>query len=110
VRFTPALADRKKHVYDEDIEALVDDNIATAHDRAKLISLSVIAGTRGPQRATMKIEIDGRVVTDDEVDVARHSFAIHADGALDPIDERAYAVGWCERVDAPGDGEQRRAL
>jgi 2-isopropylmalate synthase len=64
VRFK-ALADRKKHVYDEDIEALVDDNIATAHDRAKLISLSVIAGTRGPQRATMKIEIDGRVITEE---------------------------------------------
>ena len=34
------LADRKKHVYDEDIEALVDQNIATAHDRIKLVSLS----------------------------------------------------------------------
>ncbi len=64
VRFK-ALADRKKHVYDEDIEALVDDNIATAQDRAKLVSMSVIAGTRGPQRCTMKIEIDGRVVTEE---------------------------------------------
>jgi 2-isopropylmalate synthase len=59
VRFK-ALADRKKHVYDEDIEALVDEEIATAQDRIKLISLSVIAGTRGPQRATMKLDIDGR--------------------------------------------------
>src|SRR5918998_1622722 len=42
------LADRKKHVYDEDIEALVDQNIATAHDRIKLVSLSIVAGTRGP--------------------------------------------------------------
>ncbi|MCO5612281.1 hypothetical protein L7F22_066546 [Adiantum nelumboides] len=50
-----ALADRKKHVYDEDIEALVDENLATAHDRIKLVSLSVIAGTRGPQRATLRI-------------------------------------------------------
>jgi 2-isopropylmalate synthase len=64
VRFK-ALADRKKHVYDEDIEALVDDNIATAQDRAKLVSMSVIAGTRGPQRCTMKIEIDGKVVTEE---------------------------------------------
>src|SRR6476660_8409078 len=32
VRFK-ALADRKKHVYDEDIEALVDEEIAHAHDR-----------------------------------------------------------------------------
>ncbi len=48
-----ALADRKKHVYDEDIEALVDENLATAQDRIRLVSLSVIAGTRGPQRATL---------------------------------------------------------
>ena len=59
VRFK-ALADRKKHVYDEDIEALVDEEIATAQDRIKLVSLTVIAGTHGPQRATMKLDIDGR--------------------------------------------------
>jgi 2-isopropylmalate synthase len=59
------LADRKKVVYDEDIEALVDENIATAQDRIKLISLSVIAGTRGPQRATMKLAIDGRAQTEE---------------------------------------------
>ena len=50
VRFK-TLADRKKHVYDEDIEALVDEEIDTAQDHIKLVSLSVIAGTRGPQRA-----------------------------------------------------------
>jgi 2-isopropylmalate synthase len=55
------LADRKKHVYDEDIEALVDEEIATAQDRIKLVSLSVIAGTRGPQRATMKLDVDGKI-------------------------------------------------
>lgn len=60
-----ALADRKKHVYDEDIEALVDDNLATAHDRIRLESLTVIAGTRGPQRATMKLSVDGRFVTEE---------------------------------------------
>ena len=60
-----ALADRKKHVYDEDIEALVDENIATAHDRVKLVSLTVIAGTRGPQRATMKLDVEGTVVTEE---------------------------------------------
>src|SRR6187401_1854569 len=59
------LADRKKHVYDEDIEALVDQNIAMAHDRIRLVSLSVIAGTRGPQRATMKLAIDDRIVTEE---------------------------------------------
>jgi 2-isopropylmalate synthase len=64
VRFK-ALADRKKHVYDEDIEALVDEEIATAQDRIKLVSLTVIAGTHGPQRATMKLDIDGRMVTEE---------------------------------------------
>ncbi len=54
------LADRKKHVYDEDIEALVDEEIATAQDRIKLVSLSVIAGTRGPQRATMRLDVEGK--------------------------------------------------
>jgi 2-isopropylmalate synthase len=64
VRFKD-LADRKKVVYDEDIEALVDENIATAQDRIKLVSLTVIAGTRGPQRATMRLSIDGRTVTEE---------------------------------------------
>jgi 2-isopropylmalate synthase len=64
VRFK-ALADRKKHVYDEDIEALVDEEIATAADRIKLVSLSVIAGTRGPQRATMKLDVEGRTMIEE---------------------------------------------
>lgn len=54
------LADRKKHVYDEDIEALVDENIATAADRMKVLSLLVVAGTLGPQVATLSLEIDGQ--------------------------------------------------
>ncbi|MBN8910872.1 MAG: 2-isopropylmalate synthase [Rhizobiales bacterium] len=54
-----ALADRKKHVYDEDIEALVDEEIAHAHDRMKVVALQVIAGTGGPQSATLTLDIDG---------------------------------------------------
>jgi len=60
VRFK-ALADRKKDIYDEDIEALVDQEIAQSHDRIRLHSLTVIAGTHGPQRATMKLDIDGQI-------------------------------------------------
>ncbi|MGN6570921.1 MAG: 2-isopropylmalate synthase [Pseudolabrys sp.] len=59
VRFK-ALADRKKQIYDEDIEALVDEEIATAHDRVKIVSLTVIAGTMGPQTATLTLDIDGK--------------------------------------------------
>jgi 2-isopropylmalate synthase len=59
VRFK-ALADRKKDIYDEDIVALVDEEMAASHDRIKLSSLTVIAGTHGPQRATMKLLVDGQ--------------------------------------------------
>ena len=60
------LADRKKHVYDEDIEALVDQNIAMAHDRIKLVSLHIVAGTRGPQRATMQLQVDDKIVIEEQ--------------------------------------------
>jgi 2-isopropylmalate synthase len=62
VRFKE-LADRKKIVYDEDLAALVDDEIAHAHDRIKLVALTVIAGTNGPQTAALTIDIDGEQKT-----------------------------------------------
>ena len=66
VRFK-ALADKKKQIYDEDIEALVDEEIATAHDRTKVLSLTVIAGTMGPQSATLTLDIEGKHVTTQSV-------------------------------------------
>jgi 2-isopropylmalate synthase len=57
------LADKKKHVYDEDIVALVDDQIAKAHDRIKIVSLQIVAGTVGPQSATLVLDIDGKQQT-----------------------------------------------
>ncbi len=54
-----SLADRKKVIYDEDIEALVDEEIATAADRITVVSLTVIAGTNGPQSATLTLDVDG---------------------------------------------------
>ncbi len=57
------LADRKKHVYDEDIEALVDEEIGTADDRIKVMALTVIAGTGGPQKATLTLDIEGTHTT-----------------------------------------------
>jgi 2-isopropylmalate synthase len=55
-----ALADRKKNVYDEDIEALLDEGIATAADRMKVVALTVIAGTMGPQSATLTLDTEGQ--------------------------------------------------
>ncbi len=53
------LADHKKHVYDEDIEALVDDQVSQANEAIKVVALTVIAGTGGPQKATITLDIDG---------------------------------------------------
>ncbi len=58
-----ALADRKKHVYDEDIEALVDDGVAHKHNSIKVLALTVIAGTVGPQSATLTLDIAGHAKT-----------------------------------------------
>lgn len=52
------LCDKKKDVFDEDIVALVDDE-ARANDHIRFQSLEVIAGSRGPQKATLELEIDG---------------------------------------------------
>ncbi|MER2606481.1 MAG: 2-isopropylmalate synthase [Siculibacillus sp.] len=57
------LADRKKHVYDEDIEALVEDGITSAAEGAKVIALTVIAGTGGPQKAIITMDVEGHHVT-----------------------------------------------
>ncbi|MBM3599826.1 MAG: 2-isopropylmalate synthase [Alphaproteobacteria bacterium] len=55
------LADKKKHVYDEDIVALVDDEIGRANDRIKFVSLQVVCGSKGPQTAELELEIDGQL-------------------------------------------------
>jgi 2-isopropylmalate synthase len=57
------LADRKKHVYDEDIEALVEDEISSASKGARVIALTVIAGTGGPQKAIVTMDVGGQHVT-----------------------------------------------
>ncbi len=55
-----ALADKKKHVFDEDIIALVDDQLSGAKERMQLQSLKVMAGTNGPQTAELELIVDGQ--------------------------------------------------
>ena len=54
------LADKKKDIYEEDIVALVDDEVVRTNDRIKFVSLQVIAGSKGPQSADLELEIDGQ--------------------------------------------------
>ncbi|MEM6712120.1 MAG: 2-isopropylmalate synthase [Pseudomonadota bacterium] len=53
------LADRKKHVYDEDIEALVESEIVSQGERNHVLALTVIAGTGGPQKAILTMDNEG---------------------------------------------------
>ncbi|HRD46779.1 MAG TPA: 2-isopropylmalate synthase, partial [Caulobacter sp.] len=57
VRFKE-LADKKKHVFDDDIIALVDDALARGSERIRVVHLKVIAGTEG-QSAELTLEVDG---------------------------------------------------
>jgi 2-isopropylmalate synthase len=57
------LADRKKVVFDEDIVALVDDEVMRDHERIRFVSLDLHAGSRGPARAELALEVDGETKT-----------------------------------------------
>ena len=58
VRFKD-LADKKKELFDEDIIALVDTEVAGANDRIRFGSLSVSCGSSGPQEASLMLAVDG---------------------------------------------------
>ena len=57
------LADKKKHIYDEDIVALVDDSLIIDNkiNAINLKSLKVFAGTGEPQRAEMTLDVFGDI-------------------------------------------------
>ena len=53
------LADKKKTVFDEDIVALVDDEMTRANDHIRFVSLQVACGSRGPQTAALELTVHG---------------------------------------------------
>ena len=57
------LADKKKHVYDEDIIALVDDSLIIDNkvNSINLKSLKVFAGTGEPQKSEMTLDVFGEI-------------------------------------------------
>ena len=50
-------------VFDEDIVALVDDEVMRDHERIRFVSLDLRAGSKAPPRAEMELEVDGVVHT-----------------------------------------------
>ena len=55
------LQTKKKHIYDEDIAALVDDSLITDNNVVNLKSLKVFAGTGEPQKADMTLDVYGEL-------------------------------------------------
>lgn len=52
------LADRKKTIYDEDIVALVDDEVATAENRLQVVALNTHSSSNGSAVADLTMKID----------------------------------------------------
>ncbi|MGH7015710.1 MAG: 2-isopropylmalate synthase [Caulobacteraceae bacterium] len=76
------LADKKKHVFDDDIIALVDGALSRAAQRIKLDALRVICGTQGPQEAELSLIIDG----------AKSGATAAGDGPVDAIFKAIHAL------------------
>ena len=62
VRFKD-LADKKKDVYDEDLIAIVDDQLGRTSERIRFRKLRVVCGSEGPQTAELELEVDGEAKT-----------------------------------------------
>ena len=58
------LADKKKEVFDEDIEAIVQDEVLRLDipERFKLLHLNVKSGTDSQPEAEVELDVDGKVV------------------------------------------------
>ncbi|NNL65718.1 MAG: 2-isopropylmalate synthase [Myxococcales bacterium] len=54
-----ALADKKKTIYNEDLEALVSDTVGQEDDRFELGDLSIVSGTFAAPHATVELTVDG---------------------------------------------------
>ncbi|MEO1569206.1 MAG: alpha-isopropylmalate synthase regulatory domain-containing protein, partial [Pseudomonadota bacterium] len=68
------LADKKKHIFDDDIIAIVDSQLSLEGERIVFKRLRVVAGTDGPQTAEIDLEIDG----EDKFAIARGNGPVDA--------------------------------
>ena len=79
-----ALADKKKEIFDDDIAAIVDDGAGHGEDRIKFISLQVVCGSTGPQKAELALDIDGEECTNSATGNGPVDATFNAIGALFP--------------------------
>jgi len=60
VRFK-SLADRKKEIFDEDLDAIVADEIIRVPEAVKLLQMNVSSGSFAAPTATVELEVKGKV-------------------------------------------------
>jgi 2-isopropylmalate synthase len=60
VRFK-SLADQKKEIFDEDLDAIVADEIIRIPERYRLLQMNVTSGLFAIPTATVELEVDGKV-------------------------------------------------
>ena len=58
------LADVKKEIFDEDLDALISEEVFRFEDKYKLIYLNVVSGNVAIPTATMQMEIDKEIIRD----------------------------------------------
>jgi 2-isopropylmalate synthase len=58
------LADMKKEIYDEDLEAILFEEVFRVEDKYKLIYLNVVSGTATLPTATVQMEINKEIIQD----------------------------------------------
>jgi 2-isopropylmalate synthase len=55
------LADKKKTIYNEDLEAIVADSVIGLDQRFELVDLSILSGTFAQPTATLALKVDGEI-------------------------------------------------
>jgi 2-isopropylmalate synthase len=69
------LADQKKDIFDEDLEALVSEEITTVPEIYHLVDMRISSGMNEDPTAVLKINVDGEIIEKTE----------HGDGPVDAI-------------------------
>lgn len=81
VRFKD-LADKKKEVFEDDLIALVEDEIVSENGLIQFVSLQVQAGTSGPQTAEIVLSVNGE----------KQSASVTGNGPVDAIFQAVRAI------------------
>ncbi len=76
------LADKKKEIFEDDLIALVEDEVIRHNERVQFVSLQTQSGTVGPQVADMVLCVDG----------AEQQARVEGNGAVDAIFKAVRAI------------------